>query len=38
VEKVIEIELTSEEKSQFDQSLSHVQESVAAMDRVLGQG
>ena len=38
VEKVIEIELTSEEKSQFDQSLSHVQESVAAMDRVLAQG
>ena len=35
VEKVIEIDLTAAEKEAFDVSLSHVQELVGAMDRVL---
>jgi malate dehydrogenase len=37
VEKVIEIDLAPGEKSAFDESLSHVQEIVGAMDRVLAQ-
>ena len=37
VEKVIEIDLAPAEKSAFDESLSHVQEIVGAMDRVLEQ-
>jgi len=37
VEKVIEIDLTAGEKQAFDVSLSHVEELVGAMDRVLGQ-
>ena len=37
VEKVIEIDLAPAEKSAFDESLSHVQDIVAAMDRVLAQ-
>jgi malate dehydrogenase len=35
VEKVIEIELTESEKKEFAVSVSHVQELVAAMDKVL---
>ena len=37
VEKVIEIDLAPAEKSAFDESLSHVQDIVGAMDRVLAQ-
>lgn len=37
VEQVIEIELTDRERRAFAESLSHVQELVAAMDRVLAQ-
>ena len=35
VEKVIEIELSPRERKLFDESLAHVKELVAAMDRVL---
>ena len=34
VEKVIEVELSAREKTLFDESLSHVKELVAAMERV----
>ncbi|CAI8015882.1 Malate dehydrogenase [Geodia barretti] len=37
VEKVIEIDLAPGEKSAFDESLSHVQDIVGAMDRVLAE-
>ena len=38
VEKVIEIDLTEDEKQAFKVSVSHVEELVQAMDRVLGGG
>jgi malate dehydrogenase len=38
VEKIIEIELTADERKQFEVSVSHVQELVQAMDRVLAGG
>ncbi len=38
VEKVIEIDLTEDEKKAFKVSVSHVEELVQAMDRVLGGG
>jgi malate dehydrogenase len=38
VERVVEIELTAEEKKAFDSSVAHVQELVAAMDKVIAQG
>jgi malate dehydrogenase len=34
IEKIIEVELSAREKKLFDESLSHVKELVAAMDRV----
>ena len=37
VERVIEIDLTADEKRQFAESVSHVEELVGAMDRVLAQ-
>jgi len=37
VEKVIEIELTADEQRQFAESVSHVEELVGALDRVLAQ-
>jgi malate dehydrogenase len=38
VERVVEIQLTAEEKKAFDSSVAHVQELVAAMDKVIAQG
>jgi len=38
VERVIEIQLTPEEKKAFDSSVSHVKELVEAMDKVIAQG
>ena len=38
VERVVEIQLTPEEKKAFDSSVAHVQELVAAMDKVMAQG
>jgi malate dehydrogenase len=38
VERVVEIQLTAEEKKAFDGSVAHVQELVAAMDKVIAQG
>jgi malate dehydrogenase len=38
VERVVEIQLTPEEKRAFDSSVAHVQELVAAMDKVIAQG
>ena len=38
VERVVEIQLTPEEKKAFDSSVAHVQELVAAMDKVIAQG
>jgi malate dehydrogenase len=38
VERVLEIQLTAEEKKAFDSSVAHVQELVAAMDKVIAQG
>jgi malate dehydrogenase len=37
VEKVVDLELTPKEKKELHASLAHVQELIAAMDRVLGQ-
>ena len=37
VERIIELELTDDEKRQFAESVSHVEELVGAMDRALGQ-
>jgi malate dehydrogenase len=38
VERVVEIQLTAAEKKAFDSSVAHVQELVAAMDKVIAQG
>jgi malate dehydrogenase len=38
VERVVEIQLTAEERKAFDGSVAHVQELVAAMDKVIAQG
>ena len=38
VERVVEIRLTPEEKKAFDSSVAHVQELVAAMDKVMARG
>ena len=38
IEKVIEIELSPQEKKAFEDSLAHVKDLVQAMDRVLGAG
>ncbi|HEY2484767.1 MAG TPA: malate dehydrogenase [Candidatus Binataceae bacterium] len=38
VERVVEIQLTAGEKKAFDSSVAHVQELVAAMDKVIAQG
>jgi len=38
VERVVEIQLTAEEKKAFDSSVAHVQELVAAMDKVIARG
>jgi malate dehydrogenase len=38
VKRVVEIQLTAEEKKAFDSSVAHVQELVAAMDKVIAQG
>ncbi|MBV8134834.1 MAG: malate dehydrogenase [Deltaproteobacteria bacterium] len=38
VERVVEIQLTPDEKKAFDSSVAHVQELVAAMDKVIAQG
>ncbi|MGO9603165.1 MAG: malate dehydrogenase [Candidatus Binataceae bacterium] len=38
VERVVEIQLTPEEKKAFDSSVSHVKELVEAMDKVIAQG
>jgi malate dehydrogenase len=38
VERVVEIQLTAEEKKAFDSSVAHVQELVGAMDKVIAQG
>jgi malate dehydrogenase len=38
VERVVEIQLTPEEKKAFDGSVAHVQELVGAMDKVIAQG
>jgi malate dehydrogenase len=38
IEKVIEIELSPQEKKAFEESLAHVKDLVQAMDRVLGSG
>ena len=38
VERVVEIQLTRDEKKAFDSSVAHVQELVAAMDKVIAQG
>jgi malate dehydrogenase len=36
VERVIEIELSANDKKAFDESLSHVKEIVQAMNKILG--
>ena len=38
VERVVEIQLTPEEKKAFDSSVAHVKELVEAMDKVIAQG
>ena len=38
IERVVEIQLTAEEKKAFDSSVVHVQELVAAMDKVIARG
>jgi malate dehydrogenase len=38
IERVVEIQLTAEEKKAFDSSVAHVQELVGAMDKVIAQG
>ena len=38
VERVVEIQLTAEEKKAFDSSVGHVKELVDAMDKVIAQG
>jgi malate dehydrogenase len=38
VERVVEIQLTAEEKKAFDSSVAHVKELVDAMDKVIAQG
>jgi malate/lactate dehydrogenase len=37
VERVIEIDLTDDEKRQFGESVSHVEDLVGALDRILAQ-